>query len=200
LNTLRKRETSLQAPHVVRKFWIVLWAACVLALGACKSTVPRQDPTGKIFPSVVGTALDDTRHRIPEDFAGSPVLLLVGYKMDSQFDIDRWLLGLQQARVKVRRYEVPTIPGMVPRMFSGFIDGGMRSGIPSEDWGGVVTVYGDASAIVDFLGNETPLPGRAVLLDAEGRVVFFHDRGYSVGTLERLQQVLGNLRGGASGE
>jgi len=165
----------------------------LLSMTACKSTVPRQDPTGKVFPSVEGTSLKDERYKIPEDFAGSPVLLLIGFKMDTQFDIDRWLLALQQARVKVRFYELPTIPGMVPRMFSGYIDDGMRSGIPVEDWGGVITIYGDASKIVDFTGNETSLPARVVLLDTEGRVVFFHDRGYSVGTLERLQKALREL-------
>ena len=172
---------------------IGLGVAITMLTTTCKSTVPRQDPTGKIFPGVEGTALDDQRYRIPDAFAGSPTLLLIGYKMDSQFDIDRWLLALQQARAKVRRYELPTIPGMVPRMFSGTIDDGMRSGIPSEDWGGVITIYRDAAEIVDFMGNETPLPARVVLLNAEGRVVFFHDRGYSAGTLERLLDVLRKL-------
>jgi hypothetical protein len=143
---------------------------------------------------VTGRSLEGKDYRIPADFAGKPVLLLVGYEMDTQFDIDRWLLGLQQARVKVRMYELPTIPGMVPRMFSGYIDEGMRSGIPNEDWGGVITIYGDADAIVRFTGNENPLPGRVLLLDSDGRVVFFHDRGYSAGHLERLIKAVEEAR------
>ena len=47
--------------------------------------------------------------------------------------------------------EVPTIPGWAPRLFSGAIDGGMRNGIPDEDWGAVVTVYGDGGQVTgDF--------------------------------------------------
>jgi hypothetical protein len=160
-----------------------------LAFG-CGSKYMQRDPSGERFPSVVGTSLKGEEYRIPEAFAGEPVLLLVGYEQDTQFDIDRWLLGLTQAGTKVRTYELPTIPGLAPRVFAGTIDNGMRSGIPSEDWGAVITVYGDGAEIARFTGNENKLPGRVLLLDAEGRVVFFHDRGYSVGTLQRLRNAL----------
>ena len=115
--------------------------------------------------------------------------------MDSQFDIDRWLLGLNQIGLDVPVYELPTIPGLFPGLFAGAIDEGMRSGIPQEDWAIVVTIYDDADAVAKFLGNETPLPARVVLLDKDGRVAFFHDRGYSVGTLQRLQAALDQLTG-----
>lgn len=175
-----------------------LGVALVLGLVAffatsCGSTYPRRDPSGEVFPSVRGTALDGTEVAFPEVAAGSPLLLLVGYAQEAQFDLDRWLFGLSDAAVDVRVYEVPTISGMIPRMISGTIDGGMRRGIPSEDWGGVVTLYGDADPVAEFTGNEDGLTGRVLLLDAEGRVVFFHDRGYSVGSLNRLQEALASL-------
>lgn len=50
-----------------------------------------------------------------------------------------------------------------------------------------MTVYGDAATLARFTGNEDGLPGRIVLLDRDGRVVFFHDRGFPIGTLKRLQ-------------
>lgn len=172
-------------------------AALALMAGitaGCSTSYERRDPTGEAFPSVEGTALDDKSWRLPEDFAGKPTLVLVGYKQDSQFDIDRWLLGLSEAKVRVPFYEVPTIPGLAPRIFSGYIDSGMRSGIPSEDWGGVITLYADAAAVARFTGNENGLPARVLLLDAKGRVVFFHDRGYSLGTLNRLRAALAACR------
>jgi hypothetical protein len=147
-----------------------------------------------VFPSVRGTALDDTPVSIPEDFAGAPVVLLVGYKQNSQFDIDRWLLGLSETGTAVAVRELPTLPGLLPGMFSGWIDGGMRRGIPTEDWFSVVTVYADAATIASFTGNRDGLPGRVLLLDATGRVVFFHDRGFSPSTLGRLREVLRGLR------
>lgn len=167
--------------------------AIALCTAACSNTWPRRDPTGEVFPTVQGTSLDGRDVTLPGVGAGEPLLLLVGYEQEAQFDLDRWLLGLDQAGVAVRTLEVPTIPGLVPRMISGMIDGGMRRGIPREDWGGVVTVYGDAGAIARFTGNQDGLTGRVLLLDGTGRVVFFHDRGWSVGTLRRLQAALAAL-------
>jgi len=172
-----------------------LTAGCALTLGACSTTYERRDPTGEVFPTVRGESLRGQTVVLPHDVSGgAPLLLLVGYKQNAQFDIDRWLLGLDQAGVEVAALEVPTIPGMFAGMISGVIDRGMRRGIPQEDWGAVVTLYDDASAVARFTGTEDGLTGRVLLLDGEGRVVFFHDRGYSVGTLRRLQAALEQLR------
>ena len=172
-----------------------LAAACLSAFcsAGCSTTWPRVDPTGKTFPDVRGSSLAGTPVLLPKDLAGAPALLFVGYKQMSQFDIDRWLLGLDQAGVKVKTLELPTIPGILPGLFAGSIDGGMRSGIPSEDWAIVVTVYDDAGKIAAFLGNANGLPARVVLLDGAGRVVFFHDEGYSVAALKRLQEKVAAL-------
>lgn len=163
-------------------------------LTACSTTWPRRDPTGEVFPTVTGTSLADHPVTFPDVGRGAPLLLLIGYEQNTQFDLDRWIQALDMAGAKVRAFELPTIPGMVPRMISGLIDGGMRRGIPAEDWIAVVTLYGDASKVAAFTGNDDGLPGRIVLLDQDGRVVFFHDRGYSLGALQRLQRTLAGLR------
>ena len=103
-------------------------------LPACTTTVARRDPRGDHFPAVSGKDLDGTEVRLPEDLGGEPAILLVGYVMKAQFDLDRWLLGLVQLETPVRAVEVPTIRGMFPGMIAGRIDAGMRSGIPPEDW------------------------------------------------------------------
>ena len=95
-----------------------------------------------------------------------------------------------QAEVTVATYEVPTIPGLTARLASGYIDNGMRSGIPSEDWGSVITVYGDASQIVTLTGNENPRNGRILLLDKEGKVAWFWDQGYSARRLLDLKKAV----------
>ena len=162
---------------------------------SCQSTWPRRDPTGETFPTVAGTSLAGDPVALPAAGAGAPLLLLVGYDQDAQFDLDRWLFGLDQAGWRQRTFEVPTLPGLLPRFFAGFIDGGMRRGIPSEDWASVVTVYEDAEAIAKFTGNADGLTGRVLLLDGSGKVVFFHDRGFSVGTLRALEAALAGLGG-----
>ncbi|MCC6669597.1 MAG: hypothetical protein IT458_00935 [Planctomycetes bacterium] len=174
----------------------VLTGALGLSLSACSTSYPHAgtEILGKSFPRVRGASLDGKEYVLPDAFAGAPVLLLIGYEQDTQFDLDRWLLGLQQAGVQVRTHELPTIPGLVPGLFAGRIDAGMRSGIPKEDWPAVITIYRDGADVARFTGNENRLPGRIVLLDAQGRVAFFHDRGYSVATLQRLQDALAKLR------
>lgn len=154
--------------------------AGLVAVGGCSTTHPNRDPIGERFPTVRGESLDDKVWTLPDDLAGKPAILLVGYEQDSQFDLDRWLFGLLQANTPVRFLEVPAIPGLVPSMFASSIDSGMRSGIPSEDWGGVVTLYRqEAERVVEATGNTNPTPGRVFLLGVDGTVVWFSDRGYS---------------------
>lgn len=168
--------------------------ATTVAISSCSAVYERRNPVGEAFPAVSAAALNEKPMAIPEDFAGKEVLLFVGYKQNSQFDIDRWLLGLAQMELRIPVYELPTIPGLLPGMFANFIDNGMRSGIPEEDWGIVATIYDDAETVAKFLGNETPLPARVVLLNKNGKVAFFHDRGYSTSTLMRLQEAIAILR------
>ena len=178
-----------------RRILVMLLFALVIAgfgllFSGCHTTYPRRNPLGESFPEVKGETLNGMPVRLPDDFAGKPALLLIGYEQDTQFDLDRWLFGLQQAEVTIAVREVPTIPGLGPRMFAGAIDSGMRRGIPDEDWGSVITLYSDAEPVAKFTGNDNTLPGRLVLLDATGRVAFFHDEGYSVGVLNRLREVI----------
>ncbi len=144
------------------------------------TTMPSRNPTGEIFPSVRGQSLEKKPIEIPTAFAGGPAVLLVGYKQSAQFDIDRWLMGLMQANTKAQIVEIPTIPGLVPTIASGWIDDGMRSGIPKEDWGSVITLYGGAAKPVAALtGTANGQRARIIVLDATGKVVWFDDEGYS---------------------
>jgi len=157
-------------------------AALLLVLAAsCAAPLPNRDPVGEQFPQVTGRSLEDQEVVLPAAYAGEPLILLVGYKQRSQFDIDRWLLGLLQAGVDAPILELPTIPALVPTLISGWIDDGMRSGIPPADWGAVVTLYGDAAdPVAELTGTEFGQRARVLLLDGSGQVVWFDDAGYSV--------------------
>ena len=170
------------------------------AVGACGSTSPNRVPLGEKFPSVVGQDLDGKTRRIPEDFAGKPLIVIVGYVQNAQFDLDRWLIGFDQLATPVPVVEVPTIDGLLPGLFAGKIDDGMRSGIPSEAWDAVITLYGgDASRVGEFFGNEKPRNGRIALLDVRGQVVWFHDRGFLPAKLRELDRQARELMGARGG-
>ena len=189
-------ETTAARGRAPRLVLAALFGAAVsLGLGTgCASTRPRHDPTGELLPRVTGTALTGEERVLPDCFRGEPVLLLVGYLQHSQFDIDRWLLGLMTVEAQVRVAEIPTIPGMAPSLFSGMIDDGMRRGIPRDDWAGVITLYGDdAARVATATGDENPLPARVLLLDATGRIAWFRDQGFSPRGLKELTDKVRDL-------
>lgn len=151
---------------------------------SCHSVVENRDPVGQRFPEVRGETLEGETVELP---LAEPTILLVGYDQDAQFDADRWLIGLLQAPPAARIIELPTIPGLFPRVIAGRIDSGMRSGIPSEDWQSVVTLYGDdASEVMALTGNERGRNMRVLFLDDEGSILWFHDRGFSASKVLEL--------------
>lgn len=190
-----------------------LAVALLLGCGAwffspgASSDYPNRDPVGESFPAVVGQSLEAVETEIPGSFAGKPTVLLIGYLQDAQFDIDRWLMGLLQAGVDAQLAELPTIPALLPSFASGWIDDGMRSGIPREDWGAVVTLYGEtARPVAELTGTERGRLARIVVLDAEGTIVWFDDKGYSVRKAMEVAAIVDGLgvdglgvEGGAGG-
>ncbi|MEJ2911836.1 hypothetical protein [Pseudoalteromonas sp. C12FD-1] len=166
---------------------IITSAFMVLMLSACSAQYPNQQILGKQFPTISGQSLDEKIVTIPSDFKTGKTLLLIGYKQDSQFDIDRWLIGLDMTGVTLPTYELPTIAGMAPRMFSTFIDSGMRKGIPKELWGGVITIYEDGETVQKFTGNQNPNNTRVILIDSQGKILYFYDRGFSVEALNKFK-------------
>lgn len=164
-------------------------ATFLLGTLGCAAKFENRPCVGERFPEVSGAALDGSTWSLPQGLAGQPAILLVGYLQEAQFDADRWIFGLLQAQPPAKLLEVPTIPGLFPRLIGEAIDSGMRSGIPSEDWQTVVTLYGDdATKVAQFTGNAGGRNIRVLLLDAKGTVVWFHDRGFSAGKLLELDQ------------
>ncbi|MFT5236209.1 MAG: hypothetical protein ACI90A_001578 [Shewanella sp.] len=161
-----------------------------LFICGCSSTYPNQLITGQVFPMVIGETLEGDQMSLPDDLNGKVSLLLIGYKQDSQFDIDRWLIGLDMTETRLDVYEVPTIQGLFPRMFSTMINNGMRAGIPKSLWKGVITVYEDGEMVQSYTGNQDPNNTRVVLLDENGIVLYFYDDGFSVEALNQLRAII----------
>lgn len=186
-------------PNLTRRrlglLMIAALIAVTLATQGCSTPIPNRSPIGETFPTVTGESLDGKPVTLPTDLDG-PAILLIGYVQETQFDLDRWLFGLLQAKTPITFLEVPTIPALVPSLISGTIDEGMRSGIPSEDWGLVVCLYGSqARPVREMTGNTGPRNARVMLLDGDGRVVWFHDRGFSARVMLELDEAARQLVG-----
>ncbi len=161
-----------------------------LALSACSKQYANQNVLGKSFPSVVGESLQGEVKQLPADVQSNATILLIGYVQNSQFDIDRWLIGMDMVGVKAPAYEIPTIAGLFPQFFETQINDGMRKGIPKELWKGVITIYDDGETVQQFTGNTNPNNARVMVLNSVGEVIYFYDRGFSVDALKNLVQVI----------
>lgn len=177
---------------------VVIALVAIFSTSGCRTTHPARSPIGETFPTIVGATLAGDAVELPPR---EPCVLLIGYEQEAQFDGDRWLYSLLQADLGVRLYEVPTIPGFIPSLASRWIDSGMRSGIPKEDWTSVVTVYGSkAEPIAVFTGNESTRNMRVLFLDADGRVRWMHDRGFSAAKLVELAARVRETASGAAAD
>jgi hypothetical protein len=159
-------------------------------LSACSTTYENKNVQGMVMPVMTGETLEKKSVTLPEVFNSPLTLLLVGYKQDTQFDIDRWLIGLDMSQTDITAYEIPAIQGMFPRMFSTLINNGMRAGIPKELWGGVITLYADGEGMQAFTGNENGNNARVLLIDNKGNVIHFYDRGFSVQALNNVRDAI----------
>lgn len=148
------------------------------------------------LPSVEGSSLSRQRIRLPEHVAGKPAVLLVAYRRGAQEDVDRWMSFLANNWPQVPLYEVPTIAGALWRPLAGWIDSGMRGGVPDDKWSSVVTLYGeDAARLRDFLGDQRGYSTSVVVLDAKGQVVWLNAEGYSDERGRELSEILRRLIG-----
>lgn len=166
----------------------------VVMLTACSTTYPNKNVTEQTFPSVTGENLLKETVQLPQAVKQKVTVLLLGYQQDSQFDIDRWLIGLDMTNTTIDVIEVPTIQGMFPRMFSTQINNGMRKGIPKSLWAGVITVYRDGDKLQQFTGNTNPNNARVVLLDKNGVIQYFYDQGFSVSALNALRDEIKGIK------
>lgn len=164
----------------------------MFTLFSCSTTYENKKLDGREMISFTGESLAGQKWKIPQDFNNEPVLLLIGYKQNSQFDIDRWLIGLDMKKIDITVFEIPAIQGFFPKLFKDKIDQGMRRGIPNKLWSSVVTVYTDGDAVQKFTGNTNPFNAR-VLLVKNGEILFFKDEGFSVDALNKLDNLIDSL-------
>jgi hypothetical protein len=152
-----------------------------------------RDVVGKRFPTARGRALSGESLALPDDLAGSAAVLLVAYRRATQTDIDRWTDRLSARLPQLPVYEVPVIPALVWRPLAGWIDSGMRGGVPQAAWSRVVTLYGEGGIVRDFLGDEGGLNAIVVLLDERGVVRWCHRGGYDEKTGGELVALCSSL-------
>ena len=148
---------------------------------------------GRRFPSISGKALSGEVVYFPEDLAGAPALLLCAYRRGTQADADRWAAFAERELPVLAVWELPIIPSLVWRPMKGWIDGGMRGGVPRELWSSVITLYEEGGVARAFLGDEGGNRAQVVLLDDAGVVAFHDSGGFRKTAARRLASAVGRL-------
>jgi len=129
------------------------------------------------FPRIKVETLSGKELVLPDDTEGKVVLIGVAFVREAQGMLDSWMDYFKHLCSENEVYELPVIESSFWKVFSGFIDGGMRSGIPREKHDFVGTHYGDASDFVDALNIEDKKLGYVFLVDEKGYIRFRGD-GY----------------------
>ncbi|MBO6514092.1 MAG: hypothetical protein JJ974_09020 [Phycisphaerales bacterium] len=149
---------------------------------------------GAYFPRIASENLNGDAVVLPDDLAGDPALVLVAFKQRQQINVNTWLDRLDAIESGIeggRVIETPTISGRKWGWMAGFIDGGMRSGIPDlEARARTITLYTDVSAFREALGLGSVDTIYGVLLDERSRVVDVVEGDFSDAKLQRLIDAL----------
>ena len=157
------------------------WIASVGLVLIAAHAMGQKDPL-PAFPKSSGKDLNGRSLALPDDFAGRVNLVFVAFEMRQQQQVDTWKSfsqGMRQAHPGLQAYELPTI-GKSYSIFRGFIDGGMRSGIPDNDTrASTVTLYLDVPVFVRALGIESTKTITVLLVTRSGEILARTTGSYS---------------------
>jgi len=175
---------------------------CAFGIGSLMLVSCRHQPLGlreqtqrlrtPYFPTITAENLGREKVTLPTDLAGNPALILVAYKQKQQTNVNTWLDRIdeiERAIPGVQIIETPTISSGKWGWMAGFIDNGMRSGIPDpQARARTITLYTDVSLFNQALMIEDRDTIYAVLLDERGEVLEVISGDYDAQKLGRLLQ------------
>lgn len=125
------------------------------------------------FSRVTGQNLEGREFKLPADFEGELNVLLVAYERRQQDLLDTWTPHLRELSARfdsLNVYELPVL-NFGLRMVRGWIDGGMRAGIPDKTARETtITLYTNVSAFNRSLGITSTRTTYVLLADRQGRV------------------------------
>ena len=127
------------------------------------------------FPKLHAHDLETKAYVVPEDLPGTFRLILLPFKQWHQIIVGAWLDALAPAlasRPDVTSWEIPALSALW-KPARGYIDGGMRSGIPDiEVRRHTLTSYGELGVITAQLGIDNFDAPHVFLLDDAGEILW----------------------------
>jgi hypothetical protein len=152
--------------------------------------LPSKPSGAERFPRIVADTLSGRTLVIPDCVdAGLAVVVLV-FRRHAQAIVDSWMGPLArklEQHTDVHLYEIPMLAGGW-RVMSGFIDGGMRGGIPVHKHNMVATSYGDLTRVREALAIHDLDSAYVYAVRPSGEIIWSAE-GWS--TPERINALLG---------
>jgi hypothetical protein len=169
---------------------LALAIALALSIG-----VETSMPIAAHFPNVSGSNLNGKAFTLPHDLAAPLNLVLVAYQRDQQAAVDTWHeAGARARQAGVAVWEVPTL-SRGSALFRGFIDGGMRRGIPDPNVrAATITLYIDKRAFNSALNVVGESTITVLLVRPSGEIVWRTTGPYTAEAGAALQAVLDDGR------
>jgi hypothetical protein len=153
-----------------------------------------QSAVGDTFPTLTAETLAGSEKTLPAAAAGTVTLITLAFERAAQDQIDAWAEPFLEEFADNRGisyFEVPMLKSEYKAM-SGFIDGGMRGGIPQDRHDNVMTFYGDITPYRQALGMGDAEAAYVFLVDRNGVIQF---AGQGAPTTDRLDRMLAMTRG-----
>lgn len=168
----------------------------LMSLIACdmpaQSDADRTALLGTTFPTLSGNSLARDRVTFPDAVHGELAVLVLVFKQGAQPIVNTWTDYVTSHHPTVRYFEIPMISSFY-KPFSGFIDGGMRGGVPQGLHDNTVTFYGDREPYF----RELMMPKREscylFLLDREGVIRYLAEgpanHSSATGLTARIEEI-----------
>lgn len=148
---------------------------------------------GLHFPLVSGYNLDREEIEFPRDFGGDLNLVIVPFQQYQQTIVNTWIPFAQQTERDnpgFMYYELPTIYNL-PAFARGFINEGMRAGIPDQTARErTITLYIDKDPFKAALGIEDEDDIYLFLVDREGDILWRASDEYTESKASELIEVI----------
>lgn len=150
---------------------------------------------GSIFPELGGRALSGREIVFPGSVAGLVTLLALAFRRQAQAQVDSWVEPFVRTfgqREGCAFFEVPMLAGSW-KLLAGWIDGGMRGGIPAGRHDHVVTYYGELGGYTRALRMADRSLCYCFLLDRKG-VIRWTGKGFAdEGLLNAMRETVETL-------
>jgi hypothetical protein len=146
------------------------------------------------FPTIAVKTLAKNKIELPAFTMGKPTIICIVFEQSAQGKVDTWTNPVLQKYTagQVNYYEIPMINASY-KIASGFIDNGMRSGVPKELHNNVATYYGKLNTYKTDLMMYDKNSCYLFLLDSAGIIKHIDEAAATTDKIDTLFKAIKKL-------